>query len=234
MFYIAVCDSDRSIFNEIKESLEYRIDAGRVAIAEYACAEDLLDDMSDGVCFDMIFLSVEQKGVSGILAGHIIRFELDDQTTHIVCMASDLDHAIQLFDIRPMNFLLKPVKGDKFIAAVETAMKLSAKYGGSYCLRGGKSSKFLKYRDIDLFESVGRKILVHIGTDTREEYRKLDEIEDDVPDSFIRIHKSYLINIEYIQSWKSDSVTLISGRELPVSKSHRRILKKVLIEKSGR
>lgn len=52
--------------------------------------------------------------------------ELDDQNTHIVCMASDSGYAIQLFDIRPMNFLLKPVKRDKFIAAVETAMKLSA------------------------------------------------------------------------------------------------------------
>ncbi|MEI3503083.1 MAG: hypothetical protein V8Q42_05235 [Anaerovoracaceae bacterium] len=41
-------------------------------------------------------------------------------------MASDSGYAIQLFDIRPMNFLLKPVKRDKFIAAVETAMKLSA------------------------------------------------------------------------------------------------------------
>jgi len=65
--------------------------------------------------FDLIFLDIELKLMSGIEAGRIIRKEMDNQTILIVYISGKENYYKDLFEIRPMSFLQKPIEERKII-----------------------------------------------------------------------------------------------------------------------
>ena len=68
------------------------------------------------------------------------------------------------------------------------------------------------------------KIIIHTLDGQREFYGKLSDIEPTVPEYFIRIHKSYLVNEYYISRFHYDSVILRNEQKLTISKSYRNIV----------
>lgn len=235
MFYIAVCDDDEFICDEIEKCIETYISQRKVTLRKYPCPEDLLKAMNNGRYFDMIFLDIEFGDMSGIDAGHMIRSHLDDQKTHIVYISSYEGYAMELFEIRPMNFLIKPIKREKVVESVEKMFRLSSESGGSYWMQNRLVIEQITYNEIVMFESIGRKINIHHSNGSCfEEYRKLDEIESEVPDRFIRIHKSFLVNMSHVKSWRYESVVLKSGKELTISRNYRKAVRNILLYKLGR
>lgn len=64
----------------------------------------------EGACFDIVFLDIELPKISGIDIGKKIRDEMHDETTKIVYISGKDSYAMGLFDVRPLNFLIKPIK----------------------------------------------------------------------------------------------------------------------------
>ena len=55
----------------------------------------------------------------------------------------------------------------------------------------------------------------------QEYYGKLEEAEKRIPGYVIRIHKSYLVNTHFIQSYRPDRVVLWNGEELAISRPYK-------------
>ena len=71
------------------------------------------------------------------------------------------------------------------------------------------------------FRSMAHKIVAYGKEKSREFYGKLGEIEEQLPAYFIRIHKSYLVNTRFIESYRPDKVILNNGEELAISRSYK-------------
>ena len=83
--------------------------------------------------------------------------------------------------------------------------------------------------DIDWVEAASYYACLHIGRETHVIRRTLSELERDLGDAFIRIHRSTIVNFERIRGLELQSsgeyaVVLRSGVELPVSRGYRKPL----------
>lgn len=229
MFCIAVCDSDLQFCSKIENFIESCTKNGGVQVSVFCSGEKLCDTLRHGGHFDLIFLEIELCTMNGIAAGRVIREEICDNRTQIVYISSDREHAMDLFQVRPMDFLIKPISKEKVAEAVEKAMFLLQSYDTCFELK--KRNEFIRipYADIVYFESRNRKIIVHTDAGEYETYQKLQDVESLVPPGFIRIHKSYLINRMHVFHCRSHEVMLSNGKILSISRQFRKEVSRELL-----
>lgn len=82
--------------------------------------------------------------------------------------------------------------------------------------------------EILYLESSAHQLLIHTGQTIINIYEKLDDYEKKMQESFVRIHKSYLVNMNYIRRIDRKELLLENGTVLPVSKSKYSYVKEAL------
>lgn len=228
MFCVAICDDEEVICNQIEKYLSIYVEQGKIKTEVYYSCEKLYEDLLSGIYYDLIFLDIELKHMNGIDLGNKIRSYLGNQRTQIVYISVAEKYAMELFQVRPLNFLVKPIDERNVIDNLKTAIKLSEMNGGCYEFQTGSSLFRIPFHEIIFFESCGRKVILNTQYTTYEIYKKLDDIEKEVPITFVRIHKSYLVNEIYVKTLTNEQITLNDGTELSISRSYRKLVRQVL------
>lgn len=225
MYQVVICDDDSQfredfcyLFMEVamKLSIEYNM----IQCQE---AEQVQEMFMKKERIDLLFLDIELENSLGIDLGRHIRENLFDFETQIVYVSHEQGYAMQLFETMPLDFLVKPVKSEPLKNVLRHFLK---KQEGTSILFSykttGQGMIAIPYTEILYFQSSGHKLLVHTIKKMHDLYGKLEEIENQVPSIFIRIHKSYLVNIHFISSYRHDSVCLSNGHQLAISRSYKK------------
>lgn len=98
---------------------------------------------------------------------------------------------------------------------------ISVKYDGigKYDVGFVGGDRIVSKDDIVFIESFGRKLLFHMLQGELELYQKLDDVEEELSDTdFLRIHKSYLVNMFFIECINSYQLYLKTGKVLSIPK----------------
>lgn len=230
MFHIAICDDEVILCTQLEKYLEDYICRGIVRTEVFYSADKLYEALLRGEYYDLIFLDIEFRLSSGVEIGHRIREELEDEKVQIVYISAKQSYAMELFSVRPLNFLVKPISERDVIDNVDKAIALSRIYGSFFEFKFGPDNHRIPYGSILYFESNNRKIYIHTKRDTKELYGRLNEIEAAAPHTFIRIHQSYLINRMYVTYWNPEEIILINDCRLPVSQTYRKEMCKALMQ----
>ncbi len=234
VFCVAICDDEEVVCGQIESFLEPLVAEGQVRTDVFYSGEKLYQELAKGRRYDLIFLDIEFEAMDGVELGRKIREELQDETIHIVYISAKQTYAMELFQIRPLNFLTKPLLQSKVIDNVEKAMRLSRRYNDSFVFHKNKQQYREFYGEILYFESKGRKIHIHTKRGTHEFYGKLNEIEEAAPNDFIRIHQSYLVNNTYVKKWTYEEAYLANGTKLSISQLYRKSARmKLLCQNTG-
>ena len=97
--------------------------------------------------------------------------------------------------------------------------------------RQGKDYYYVPMGDIVYFGSEGRKVKIVTLKETFEFYGRLKEVAKRLPEDFIIIHKSYIVNKEYIFRYAYEMVELMNGTILTISPANRkRVRERILRE----
>lgn len=83
-------------------------------------------------------------------------------------------------------------------------------------------------------ESDRRKIRIHEGDDVIEVYQKISSLGQELPNSFVQCHKSFLVNLGYVQRMDRDCMVLSTGECVPVSQKRRRAAQEAFTAYVGR
>lgn len=110
-------------------------------------------------------------------------------------------------------------KNDISVALETMSQKLPLRFK----IRGPHGVKFLNMNEILFFKSDGSYIEIHTQDKTIVQRKLLKQIEDDLPSNFIRIHRSYLINKNYVKQ-QSTQYLVIRNEILPVSRTYRKLV----------
>ena len=223
--FIAICDDEKRICAELESALigilgklniEYEIDV-------YFAGEELCAKMESKAHYNLVFLDIEfaKNAINGVEIGKFIREEYRNDMVSIVYISWEMKYSMQLFDIRPFNFLIKPLDYNKVEQVIKTYLDISRLWLEVFTYKIGHGIYKVQIKDIIYMQNDMRKVVLHLSDGRKEEfYGTLNEVYEKQLQSFdfFFIHASYLVNFDYIAALKYNEVVLTNGSTLPLSK----------------
>lgn len=229
MFNIAICDDDLNTCSDIEKFilLYGKINNIDIWVNKFSKGCNLIKSIVIGEEYDIIFLDIKIYPYEfGSDIGNYIRNELNNQIVSIVYISSHTNYAMKLFASRPLDFLEKPVTEEKIEHIFNIFSKIKNTTDISFEIKNNKNVKRILYKNIIYFTSKARKLFVVTNEETFSCYRKLDDLNN--IHGFIKIHKSFIININYVKEYRYKSIIMTNGDILPISQPYRTNMKLVI------
>ena len=213
---IAVVDDEKAIREHICGLVEEQQPESR--IETYATGEELL---ASGKRFDIVFLDIQMEGMNGIEAARSLREKnanLGVEDTVLVFITGIRDYVFDAFDLYAFQYLLKPIDEGKFAEVLERAVREAAKKKERRVLFIKSRNLTLDQSEILYIESRAKKVEIHTVRQTIEIYAAMDELEGQLGDGFYRCHRAYIVNMDCITEYDSESITLTNGDRVYLTK----------------
>ncbi len=143
--------------------------------------------------------------------------------TQVIYVSGFLEQATETYRTSHVYFLLKPVDPEKLTDALRRAYNAIPQAGPSMLrIKCGHKERLVAFSAIRYLESRLHKIYVYCGKRTFETYAKLDDLQEQLPDSFSRCHRSFIVNLSYVSALEGTELTLRDGTVLPISRRRTR------------
>lgn len=183
---IAICE-DELIQQERLESLIREFDKNfEFKVSKFGSGEELITFYEKGGQFDIIFMDIRMKKLSGIETGKIIR--RSDKVVKIILTTSIIEYAIKGYSIKVYDFILKPITKKNFNPVFGRVLQELEKANiNIYCINNRDEQIYIPIEEIIYLESNGRKVEVHTKDNMYDYYAKLSEMDF----NFVRTHKSF-------------------------------------------
>jgi len=200
---------------------------------------------------DLLFLDVQMPEMDGFALLSALRPE---QVPVVIFVTAYDQHAVKAFEVKALDYLLKPFKPARFQETVQRAReRLAAKLKdgpavtallellgrrpgeGAYLTRLSVKTPdrilFLKTEQIDCIESAGNYVVVQVGKETHVLRETLNALETNLnPDQFLRISRSAIVNLDHIKElqphFHGEHVVLLhNGKRLTMTRGLREVEK---------
>lgn len=218
MLQLAVCDDEKVFRSDLRKILGTELELCGIDyhISEFTSGEELIAGLEKADC-QILFLDIEMKGIDGVEAAR--RLRETKRQMEIVFVTSYADFVFQGYEVRALNYILKPYEPEKIAAVLHTELEALDIEAEKYYVidqRGG--SIRVPLSSVKYFSSDRRT--VHAVTTEQEYtfYEKLSDLETELPDTFVRIHNRYLVHLKYLDAVRQNTA-VVDGEELPVSRS---------------
>ena len=237
--HIALCD-DEAIFRDDLASILDKIAFQQnidFTIDRYTCGEALLTALTEqDKCYDLIFLDILMKDLNGVDTAKAMRQQAIE--TPIIFLTSTIEFALSGYDVKALNYLIKPATLEKVQALILSIYEESRTEAISFTFNANHTVYSVPLKDINYFEVNNRIIYIKTVKPNPVEavgfYRKLDELEDELRDKgFARCHRSYLIHLKNISSVSSTEVLFTNQDTVPVSRRLYKTIKDAFLELAG-
>ena len=223
MLKISICDDEKNLRLNLRHILETTLELQGISfcIEEFDCGEAFLLSLNKND-YDIVFLDIEMKELDGITTAKRLREQ--NRKSVIIFVTSYPDFVFQGYEVRALNYILKPYHKEKILSSLGTALaELHAAAEFFYIVEQKAGSVKLPLHDILYFMSDRRSLTVFTKDTSFSFYKKLNDIELELPSYFIRIHNRYLVNINYVTALNQSSA-LCGSASLPVSRAYRQEL----------
>lgn len=222
---VVICDDCIRDLQNVEKLLEMYMAAGiRLEIESFSDACILYDRISRGELADVYVLDMIMSEKSGIDIGSLLR-TVGSKSVIIYLTSSD-DFALEAYGVHAARYLLKPVSETDFFEAMDFALSYhKANEEILFPVKTKMGTVSVPYSKIEYIENYSRMLNVFL-TD-QEPVRSIfirksfdEEIREIARDrSFLRVHKSFLINMNHIKKLEQGNILMENGRRIPVSKT---------------
>ena len=229
---IAICDDDIDIANRLKKIVDESKVYGSCEhfVEVYNSAEEILEAVEDNECIDIIFMDIKLGDSNGIDVAREIKEICPD--VMLVYVTAFQDYVYDVFDTVPIGFVVKPFDEEEINVCLKRAIKMLKKHEAIF-VRMGKKILKVPIKDIMYMCSSGREIHIYDRNDEKYvQYGKLDDYERRLAPyiEFIRIHKSNLVNFDYVTRYEGKKVILMNDMELSISRDKRNCVRERYLE----
>ena len=148
----------------------------------------------------------------------ILREKASDKI--LIFVSSSREYVFEAYDVEAFQYLLKPVDDRKLKSVLQKAVhKTEIRSQEFIIVSRERQKKKIFLDDIYYFEIKGRIVDVHGPEGIFTYYEQIGELEDKLRDKgFFRCHKSYLINLKYVEGYNRQEVLLENGKKIVIAK----------------
>ncbi|MDD3767024.1 MAG: LytTR family DNA-binding domain-containing protein [Eubacteriales bacterium] len=220
MLKIAICDDDVQELSRISGLLnQYKSEKNAVLKYDaFGAAIELLESMRRQT-YDVLLLDVLMPGMSGLAAAHEIRGF--DPAIKIIFLTLSPEFAVESYAVNAHYYLLKPATTDKLFPVLDRIFL--EKDRKSEYLNILQSSGLLRLHlgRVEFVEVCAKRLMFYFDDGSVKEIRgSFSAFEDKLlcKDNFIKVHRSFIVNMEYIQSINARDITTYTGKSIPISR----------------
>ena len=220
MVSIAVCDDEimecchmagkiKSVMDGMKEPYILR---------QFQSGKELLGAAQK---FDIVFLDIMMKGLNGMKTAELLREKTPESL--LVFITSTRKYVFEAYDVEAFHYLVKPVDDTKLENVLQRAVRKKGSgesvSQGYIVISRDRQKEKLFLDDIYYFEIMGRLIYTHGKTETSVFYERIGVLEKSLQGKgFFRCHKSFLINLKYVNVYNRQEAILDNGEKIVIAK----------------
>ncbi|MDB5150800.1 MAG: response regulator transcription factor [Mucilaginibacter sp.] len=172
---------------------------------------------------DLIFLDINMPDISGMQLMQTL-----SPRPMVIFTTAYSHYAVESYDLNALDYLLKPITFERFLAAInKAAAKLSSKNGLSnedeptVFIKSGPQTYQVKVGDILYLEKEGNYITIHLKDRNILIRENMGDVFDLVPATdFLRVHKSFVVSIKHITMIEIHQL-VINGEKIPIGSTYR-------------
>lgn len=232
---ILVCDDDKAFAAQLRERLLPQI----TAVDRWAKVDTVSDprELSKEVLshYDIVFLDIDMGQVNGIDLAKKLRQTGRD--TVLIFVTNLVEYSLEGYEVQAFRYLLKNELDTKLEPYVQQALSVCRKERELLRLNCDGEELDIPPKNLVYVETAARRLILHLCDMPRDILRtrttmaELSELL--AARGFLRVHKSFLVNMAYIQRLQSTSVILTTGKELPVSSRSYSEIRKTYLQWKG-
>lgn len=220
MIKIAFCDDDMEVLHQMNELIDrYRVERNEdITYAAFQSPFELLTEIEKGIRPDILFLDVVMPGQNGMDVAKEIRQY--DTNMKIIFLTSSPEFAVESYSVGAYFYQLKPIWEESFFRLMDAVLaECEKKKKNSLILRSKDGITRINLQQLEYCEVLGRKLLFHLENGAvLESAGSLDDLAGQLMQysNFFRPHRSFLVNMEYIQNISSRSIKMVNDAEIPI------------------
>lgn len=240
---IVLCDDNLQDLLKIEELvLKYKILCpGRdIELEKYSDPSELYENISKGNFADIYILDMLMQELTGIDLGNQIRKMKSDGI--IIYITSSDDYALDAYGVHALRYILKPVSQEQLFEALDYSLTYRReKQDSVFMIKMQGRLAQVHYSEIEYIENANRRLEVHMtngeilrGLVIRKSFEEETQ-EITSSNNFQQVHKSFLVNLDYVKQLTQNSILMKSGRKVPVSKARAaKVKREYLLYVSGK
>lgn len=220
MLRIAICDDDFQELARISKLIERFRNDKEVALSftVFSNTIDLLETMQKG-CYDILLLDVLMPGLNGIQAAHEIRSF--DSEIKIIFLTSSPEYAVESYSVDAYYYLMKPATPEKLFPILDRLFLDVKKLEEFLPIKSSFGIIRLPFCRLEYLEVISKKLFFHLTDGSvKEASGTLSEFEAELlfRGEFIKVHRSYIVNMGRIQEFGTKELITYSGKHIPISR----------------
>jgi DNA-binding LytR/AlgR family response regulator len=227
---IAICDDDNrelaQTLRTVNDYFDHRFAKENIEILSFATSVALLAKIEEGKHFDIYLLDVLMPVVNGIELARSIR--TNDNSAKIIFLSSSSEFALDSYSVGAFNYLLKPVQKEALFTLLEKICnKMYHQPKPCIVIRTQSGLYKVFFHELMYVEVIKRTTYFYLKNElTIESILPITQVELELlrDSRFVKPHRSYIINLEYVKALTKDGFTMINGRSIPIS---RNVLKEI-------
>ena len=229
MLRIAICDDEKYMSDKIKMMVsDYFCEKNMdIVISQFSSGEELL---KDNRTIDILFLDIQMKDMDGMETARKLRNRKFKGVLIFITVLKEM--VFQSFEVQAFDYLVKPIEASYFERTMERLLDTMKNAGESSLLvQKGYESSIVLLEEIVFCEIIDRKVYLHlVSSEIIDFYERIENLETKLDSSFYRCHRSFLINLKYLKSYKNGTAYMEGGTEIPVSRLRSKEFSNVILQ----
>jgi two-component system LytT family response regulator len=188
-------------------------------------APEALEAINNGLA-DLVFMDIQMPELTGIE----IMKSLKNNQIKVIFTTAYPEYALEGYQYDVIDYLLKPITFERFLISITKAKQRIASINSQQCsgfllLKTEYKIQKTDFSTILYIEGLGDYLVFHLTTGKLMTLERMKNMELALPgECFVRIHKSYIVNISKIDYFEKAKI-IIAGQHLPVGDTFKNALK---------
>ena len=218
MWNIVLCDDNPQVTKGLRSWVLAQFPQTRVF--SFSSAKDLEAAVGRGLRADIAVLDILLGQDDGIAVAK--RIFPSAAQTQVIFITGYVEYCSSVYETEHIYFLLKPIQEAGFRRAMEKAVQaLESAQKRTLLVKTKTVVRRVPFSSIRYLESQGRKVILHCLEGPVECYATLSALEEQLPQSFVSCHKSFLVNLDFVERMEARQFLLGEDLRVPISQARK-------------
>lgn len=223
MYRVAICDDDTVFRQKLKTKLTNSFFHSRIRLDEFVDGTDFLNEIENGMEYDLIFMDITMREMNGDDAVKKLRSYEVGVNSIVIFLTSYEADVSKIVELRPFAYIYKKENEEYLNEKITRAFEQLESGQDVIEITCNRIRHRIRYRELRYIESYRNSLELHTtrGNYTTRSYNLSEIVSAIKSPKFIQISSSAIVNYDYVKHFTSKTVEMDDGQILSITKKFK-------------